>query len=322
MKGKADKQNGILFFAACFLAMLLFGGCGPREQIAVKIVDRQYETELKTRANQTVQELLSEAELYLNEGDTVQPGLKETIDENNATIVISRRVQVKVTADGQEFKVRLAAGTVEDALREAGVRLGAHDVVNHDLKAYLTGGMNLCISRRVAITLVADGNSRELVTGAATVRDVLKEQDVKLGRKDKLSHKASDKLTEGMKIVVKRVETRKEVIYEDIAFPTQTQSSFGMYAGTSRVTQEGVKGSKKLTYEINYVDGREKGRKLIKEEVVKEPVPKIIVQGTKKKAVSSDSNIVSREKVYDCDGSGHGYYIITYRDGSVKYEDF
>ncbi len=37
---------------------------------------------------------------------------------------------------------------------------------------------------------------------------------------------------------------------------------------------------------------------------------------------SSGSGIVSKEAVYDCDGSGHGYYIITHSDGSVTYEDF
>lgn len=32
--------------------------------------------------------------------------------------------------------------------------------------------------------------------------------------------------------------------------------------------------------------------------------------------------IVSREKVYDCDGSGHGYYVITWSDGEIEYKDF
>lgn len=32
--------------------------------------------------------------------------------------------------------------------------------------------------------------------------------------------------------------------------------------------------------------------------------------------------IVSKEKVYDCDGSGHGYYLIKWSDGTEEYEDF
>lgn len=31
---------------------------------------------------------------------------------------------------------------------------------------------------------------------------------------------------------------------------------------------------------------------------------------------------VTREKFDDCDGSGHGYYEITYSDGSVAYEEY
>ena len=31
---------------------------------------------------------------------------------------------------------------------------------------------------------------------------------------------------------------------------------------------------------------------------------------------------VSRQKVDDCDGSGHGYYVITYSDGSTAYEEY
>lgn len=32
--------------------------------------------------------------------------------------------------------------------------------------------------------------------------------------------------------------------------------------------------------------------------------------------------IVSKEKVYDCDGSGHGYYLIKWSDGTEEYEEF
>lgn len=31
---------------------------------------------------------------------------------------------------------------------------------------------------------------------------------------------------------------------------------------------------------------------------------------------------VSRQAYDDCDGSGHGYYEITYSDGSVRYEEY
>ena len=43
-----------------------------------------------------------------------------------------------------------------------------------------------------------------------------------------------------------------------------------------------------------------------------------MVQGSKPRG----KTVVSRQKVDDCDGSGHGFYIITYSDGSVEYQDY
>ncbi len=42
----------------------------------------------------------------------------------------------------------------------------------------------------------------------------------------------------------------------------------------------------------------------------------------RQKKSTSKRKVVSREKVYDCDGSGHGYSIITWSDGEVEYKDF
>lgn len=39
-------------------------------------------------------------------------------------------------------------------------------------------------------------------------------------------------------------------------------------------------------------------------------------------AAASQKQEVSRQKYEDCDGSGHGYYVITYSDGSTKTVDY
>ena len=39
-------------------------------------------------------------------------------------------------------------------------------------------------------------------------------------------------------------------------------------------------------------------------------------------AAASEPTEVSRQAYDDCDGSGHGYYEITYSDGSVRYEEY
>ena len=71
------------------------------------------------------------------------------------------------------------------------------------------------------------------------------------------------------------------------------------------------------TYEITYVDGKEDHRKAVSEKMLKEPVSQVVTKGTKQRR-----RIVSKQKVEDCDGSGHGYYIITWSDGKVEYQDY
>lgn len=39
-------------------------------------------------------------------------------------------------------------------------------------------------------------------------------------------------------------------------------------------------------------------------------------------AAAAEPTEVSRQAYDDCDGSGHGYYEITYSDGSVGYEEY
>ena len=74
---------------------------------------------------------------------------------------------------------------------------------------------------------------------------------------------------------------------------------------------------------------RKESRKKVKEKVIKEPVSKIVTEGTKEKpqqssqkSSGSGKHIVSKRKVPDCDGSGHGYWEIKYSDGTVVTKNY
>ena len=77
-------------------------------------------------------------------------------------------------------------------------------------------------------------------------------------------------------------------------------------------------GEKEVTYEVTYVDGREESREAKSETVIKEAVNQKVVMGSKPQG----KTVISKQAIYDCDGSGHGYYIIKYSDGSVECKDF
>lgn len=316
-------------YMLCALPLVLLMGCGnTADTMEVSIEDGQVTTVLSVENNSTVGDILDEAELKLSAEDEVTPAVTESVTEAGSVIVISRKNNVTITEDGGNVHtVSVQGGTVADALEKEGITLGEYDEINHDTNAYLTDGMNIDIVHRIEVSLVVDGESEKVVTSAKTVGDLLTEQDITVGEKDRLSKTKDSILLDNDKLVIERVDVKKVTETEAIAYETETEYSDEMYEGESSTRQEGVDGEKTLTYDVTYVDGKESTRKLVSERVTKDPVNEIIVQGTKQQTVekpSGDSGrtVVSREKNYDCDGSGHGWYTITYSDGSVEYEDF
>jgi uncharacterized protein YabE (DUF348 family) len=98
-----------------------------------------------------------------------------------------------------------------------------------------------------------------------------------------------------------------------------------MPKGQEQVTRKGENGEKEVSYKVTYVDGVEESREVTGETVTKEPVNKVIQVGTKEEPAPvspPERTVVSKKAFYDCNGSGHGYYVITYSDGSAEYEEF
>lgn len=327
----------IIAIAAGIFSLSMLSGCqsDKKADMNVSIQDGQVETKLAVAKGSTVSEILKEAEITLDKKDQITPSLTTKIDNGEEGIEISRYEKLKVSDDGKEQEVEVLGGKVKDVLKKANITLGKHDIINHDPEASCTDDMDIQVIRRVEVSLKADGKTQKLITQAKTVKDLLAENNITLSKKDRVKPAQSTALKEGTKVVVERVETRKEKKTEEIAFSVETQKSSSMYVGSSKVTREGVNGSKEVTYQITYVDGKEESRKKVKEKVIKEPVSKIVTEGTKEKPKASSGSsggsskkssggkhIVSKRKVPDCDGSGHGYWEIKYSDGSTTTKSY
>lgn len=79
----------------------------------------------------------------------------------------------------------------------------------------------------------------------------------------------------------KTQETTKTVV-ETVVIPYETSNidDATINKGVTKVDPEGQNGEKKVTYEIKYVNGQETSKKQISEEVTKQPVTKVIHNGT------------------------------------------
>ena len=227
----------------------------------------------------TVEQVLLENSIVLKDADEITPA-RETVVEGDTQVEIRRACQVVVLADGKQTTVTQTGGTVEDALKEAGVTVGEEDSLNYDKDEPLFDKMHIRVTRVMKVRITAGGETREVETSAQTVEDVLKKFQVELDEDDRVEPEAKTKVAEGMEITVRRVEVKEEVKTEEVPFETQYQDTDSLYEGETQVKTQGVAGEKEVTYQVTFVDGEEESREAVSEKVTKEPVAEVVLRGT------------------------------------------
>ena len=322
-----------LVIAVCMLSCCLVA-CGGKE-MALTVNDRGTKTEVTANVGSTVAQVLEKAQITLGEKDETEPAKDAKITEDVKEIIVKRYAKITVVLGDEKKEIEVVGGTVEDAIKKAGYTLEGGITSDTPATDYVKDGMTITLTKGLTVELTMDGKTSTISTSAKTVADLANE--LKLGADDELSEKAETAITDGMKLTVRRVEYKEVKETEKISFETEERYSDSISSGSSEVTQEGVDGEKEVTYKVKYVDGKEDSRKSVSEKVTKEPVNKIVTYGTASddsgysdggnQGGGSDSTpagrtVVSRQQVPDCDGSGHGYYIITYSDGSEEYEEY
>lgn len=161
------------------------------------------------------------------------------------------------------------------------------------------GEVTLSIARAFPTYVVADGEKTVVLLAKGTVADALKKAGITCGAEDLVDQPLDQALESGMEIKVDRVCTKTVEETEEIEYDTKKIRTNDLYVGNSREIQKGKNGEKKLTYSVTYVNGEETERKLINEEVLEEPVERIVEIGSKikssfKTTASTPKNYVKR----------------------------
>ncbi|HEY8338411.1 MAG TPA: transglycosylase family protein [Egibacteraceae bacterium] len=221
--------------------------------------------------------------------------------------VLNAEKTVTVTVDGRTRELRTSAATVGEALERAEVPVGPGDEVTPPETTPLRDGMTIRVTRgaalaaalaaprrphaqaasrlarapaQVPVTLVADGQERQLTTTATTVGGLLHEQGISLGDQDRLSHDLTDPLTPGMRIVVQRVEVHRETVEVEVPFATEEREDASLPRGERVVVSEGRNGLIARTVEVVVVDGVEESRTVVAEETLRPAEPAVVAVGT------------------------------------------
>lgn len=197
-------------------------------------------------------------------------------------IVKVRRPRTVVLVTDSGYRSVEAFGlTVGEALEHMGLKVEDGDLVVPAASTPLLDGMPLFVREKISVSVKADGVSREVVSSAPTVRALLAHASIKLGPADYSVPSLSSTPEQGATLSVVRVGTRTETKRIDVAFDVETERDAKLDRGKQRIAREGREGIREIRYRLTVENGKVTSRKLVKSEIVREPIDKIVIVGTR-----------------------------------------
>lgn len=183
--------------------------------------------------------------------------------------------------DGLDYQLQSKASTVAEIIAENSLEVGEDDFVFPQMSEKIAPEAKIIVRRRVPVTIKVDGREIKTKTFAKTVAEVLEEEGIVLNHPDIIKPEKHAALSRGEEIEVTRINIEDVTEEEEIEFATQEKEDNTLAWRKTKTGQEGEKGIRAVTYRITYTDGKETSRKKIATEIIKNPVPKIILKGTK-----------------------------------------
>lgn len=238
-----------------------------------------------------LEDLLAANGITVGERDQIKPELS-TVLTADTEIEILRSNRVFVAADGTEKTVDIVEGTVADALRAAGVTVENGDHIAPEQDTQLEDGMEITVSRKATVTVIADGTEKTEDVLAQNAAEAIEALGVEVGAEDLIYVVVGDihlqidgetRIKDGMVLRVARMTKELLAVTETVAFETVYRDAADKYEGNERRLVSGINGEKLVTYEVSYADGEEVSREMVSEEIVKEAVNEVIERGTKER---------------------------------------
>ena len=214
----------------------------------------------------------------------------------------------KITIDncGEKQTISLAKGTVEEVLDRTGITLTDNKSVTPSLNTVITDDTNIYVYNAKNIKLTTNGTEMSVKAPEGTVENALNILGYTVTDNDILSVDKNAQVEDDMEIILKKVTYVDEKSTEKISYKTVEKDSDDIMTGESEVSQKGVDGEKEVTKRCKYIDGKYASTKVIDEKVTKEPVDKVILNGTKRGTITDTSGAPVSYR-YMVSGSGTAY---------------
>lgn len=207
-----------------------------------------------------------------------------------APILIFTQTQKKtvtIADEGQERSFVTYRQSVAGALDAARYDLDPRDRTVPEGSVKLKDGMHIEIRRAFPVFLKEGNAVREVKTAGPAVQDLLREEGLVLGEKDRIEPSLEAVLAPGDSVSLTRVREETIVRREKLSFGTVIRKNPDMGTGETVRLQIGVDGEKLVTYLVTYENNCKAGEEKIGETLFMEPTPEIIEKGAGQLIASS-----------------------------------
>lgn len=180
----------------------------------------------------------------------------------------------------EEYYGSTGAMSRSDMLEQVGVVVFPEDHVDFFPEPYLGMGSKITVIRANEIELNDGGKVRLFRTWATTVGDFFKEKEIEINPGDVISLPVKQAIYQGMKLVIKRSQTSKEIERFYFPFKVIVREDPMLVDGKVRIKQQGELGQRQIIWYVTRRNNKEIKRVLAGYKVIK-PVSRIVIKGTK-----------------------------------------
>jgi hypothetical protein len=129
------------------------------------------------------------------------------------------------------------------------------------------------------VTILADDKDIALFTNVRTVREALAEAKVTIDEDDRVEPDLWVQLEDGLTVRVIRAQEEIIVEREVLPYKEQTIKSEALASGERKLLQVGKNGEIEVTYRVQFEDGVEVSRGVVRQQILHEPLNQITVVG-------------------------------------------
>ncbi len=270
--------------------LVIAGVLGGTAAWAVAPSDKSIALQIDGRSQQVhttasnVSGALKAAGVDVGSHDIVAPDLSAKID-NGGTIVIRRGHLLHLSVDGHSRDVWVNADSVAEALAQLGY--GTNNLVSVSRSKRLdTGATSLSIRSPKRLTFLVDHRKLVVSDPGPTVLDAIRSSGIAMHSRDRLMVAgkriaAADPIKSNEVIRIQRVTYSSSSETIQTPWDTVNQDDPTQNVGTTTVVTAGQPGTKRVTYQLIYVDGQLSGKIVTSTQVLSQPTTQVQKQGSK-----------------------------------------